>query len=69
MPEIDANEVNQLLILIASLTGRTVGFARSSEGDGCTRTRHRHLADAAPALLSALGFPSEALIVLLDRTR
>ena len=35
MPEIDANEVNRL----ASLTGRTVGFARSSEGDGCTRTK------------------------------
>ena len=65
MPEIGANEVNQL----ASLTGRTVGFARSSEGDGCTRTSTDTSADAAPALLSALGFPSEALIVLLDRTR
>ena len=44
MPEIDANEVNQL----ASLTGRTVGFATSSEGDGCTRTRHRHLGRRGP---------------------
>ena len=60
MPEIDANEVNQLLILIASLTGslRTVGFARSSEGDGCTRTRHTDTsADAAPALLFSTGVP------------
>ena len=61
MPEIDANEVNQLLILIASLTGGTVGLARSSEGDGCTRTRHTDTsADAAPALLFSTGVPTRS---------
>ena len=53
MPEIDANEVNQL----ASLTGRTVGFARSSEGDGCTRTRHRHLGRRGPCTTFSTGVP------------
>ena len=51
MPEIDANEVNQL----ASLTGTTVGFARSSEGDGCTRTRHRHLGRRGPCTTLSAG--------------
>ena len=54
-PEIDANEVKQLLI--ASLTGRTVGFARSSEGDGCTRTRHRHLGRRGPCTTFSTGVP------------
>ena len=53
MPEIDANEVNQL----ASLTGRTVGFATSSEGDGCTRTRHRHLGGRGPCPTFSTGVP------------
>ena len=53
MPAIDANEVNQL----ASLTGRTVGFARSSEGDGCTRTRHRHLGRRGPCTAFSTGIP------------
>ena len=53
MPEIDANEVNQL----ASLTGRTVGFARSSEGDGFTRTRHRHLGRRGPCTTFSTGVP------------
>ena len=49
MPEIDANEVNQLLI--ASLTGRT------SEGGGCTRTRHRHLGRRGPCTTLSTGVP------------
>ena len=53
MPEIDANEVNQL----ASLDGRTVGFASSSEGDGCTRTRHRHLGRRGPCTTFSTGVP------------
>ena len=53
MPEIDANEVNQL----ASLTGRPVGFAGSSEGDGCTRTRHRHLGRRSPCTAFSTGVP------------
>ena len=59
MPEIDANEVKQLLILIliASLTGRTVGFGRLSEGDGCTRTRHRHLSHRGPFTTFSTGVP------------
>ena len=55
MPEIDANEVKQLLI--ASLTGRMVDFARSSEGDGCTRTRHRHLGRRGPCTTLSTGVP------------
>ena len=51
MPEIDANEANQL----ASLTGRTVVFARSSEGDGCTRTRHGHLGRRGPCTTFSTG--------------